>query len=148
MNGMKRILLLLGLVLTAMSPSAAQTTTTAYVIKNGDYYLVHNEAGALNTTATTTFDRTTCFWVIDENYIRPADQSGTTLGGLYLRPRSGWNTYSLNTNNTTTYASWSGGLEDGGQPYYGSRYLRLNNNTTWQVGTTNSNRGTNTQTTI
>ena len=119
--------------------SVEVTAQDLYVIHNGDNYLSHNATtGAVNTTATT-FSPTTCFWTISGNYLRPVNSSGTVLGNLYLRPRSGNNTYSLNTNTSTNYASWNG-LSDGGQPYY-SRYLRLNG-TTWQVTNTNSNRGT------
>lgn len=108
----------------------------------------HNAStGAVNTTATT-FNPTTCFWTISGSYIRPVNINGEVLGNLYLRPRSRNNTYSLNTNTSTDYATWSSGLSDNGQPYYSTGgwnstyyYLRLNSST-WQVATTNSNRGT------
>ena len=119
-----------------------------YVIHNGSNYLSHNATtGAVNTTATSTFSPTTCFWTITTAtswgttyyFLRPVDSDGNVLGNLYLRPRSGNNTYSLNTSTSTDYANWNG-LSDGGQPYY-NRYLRLNGST-WQVNNTNSNRGT------
>lgn len=111
-----------------------------YVIHNGDNYLSHNAStGAVNTSRETTFDPTTCFWTVSNNYLRPVNSSGTVLGNLYLRPRSANRTYSLNTSTNTNYATWNG-LSDGGQPYY-NRYLRLNG-TTWEMSTSTSNRGT------
>ena len=137
MKGLKRAIVLAGLILAGLAPAWAQDL---YVIHNGDNYLSHNAtSGAVNTASTTTFDPATCFWTISGSYLRPVNSSGTVLGGLYLRPRSGNNNYSLNTSTSTNYASWNG-LSDGGQPYY-NRYLRLNG-TTWQVAYTNSNRGT------
>ena len=138
MKGLKRAIVLAGLILAGLAPAWAQDL---YVIHNGNNYLSHNATtGAVNTTSTTTFDPATCFWTISGNYLRPVNSSGTVLGGLYLRPRSGNSTYSLNTNTSTTYAAWSSGLNDGGQPTR-TQYLRLNG-TTWQMSTTNSNRGT------
>ena len=138
MKGLKRAIVLAGLILAGLAPAWAQDL---YVIHNGNNYLSHNATtGAVNTTSTTTFDPATCFWTISGNYLRPVNSSGTVLGNLYLRPRSGNSTYSLNTNTSTTYAAWSSGLNDGGQPTR-TQYLRLNG-TTWQMSTTNSNRGT------
>ena len=136
--------LLRGVALAALLLFAGGTTwgQDYYVIMNGDNYLTHNAStGALVTTSTTTFDPTTCFWFIDGNYIKPMNSNGEgySNGTLCLCPRTNQNTYSLNTG--TSYRTWNGGLSDRGQPYYGSYYLRLNN-TTWQVGTTNSSRGT------
>ena len=137
MKGLKRAIVLAGLILAGLAPAWAQDL---YVIHNGNNYLSHNAtSGAVNTASTTTFDPATCFWTISGSYLRPVNSSGTVLGSLYLRPRSGYNTYSLNTSTSTYYADWNG-LSDGGQPYY-NRYLRLNG-TTWQVANTNSNRGT------
>ena len=122
-----------------------------YVIQNGNYYLPHDAStGAVNTTATNTFSPTTCFWMVSGSNIRPVNKSGEVLGSFYLRARSGNNQFNLNTNTSTTYADWSGGVSDGGKPYYSyngwnattyTYYLRLSG-TTWQSSTTNSDNGT------
>ena len=51
------------------------------VIMNGDYFLTHNEAGtAVNATATTTFNPSTCLWVYaSRDYIRTADSNGNAI---------------------------------------------------------------------
>ena len=131
--------LLLAAVLFLCASPVAQAQTTAYVIKNGDNYLHHNADGTLNTTGTNTFSPSTSLWTIGTNTIRPVGPDGSSvLYNYYLRHAS--NTLGIantNSNNTWTNAT------DGGQPYYGSttRYLRQNG-ATWQVSTTNNNRGT------
>ena len=134
-----RSTLFVALLLGTATPAEAQ-----YVIMYDNNYLTHDaSSGALITTSTTTFDPTTCFWSIDDNgkYLHPVNISGVVYndGALCLCPRTGSSTYSLNTG--TSYRTWDGGLSDGGQPSYGTRYLRLNS-TTWQVSTTDSYRGT------
>ena len=142
---LRRVTTLLALLLCVCGEVNAQSL---YVIQNGNNYLSHDAStGVVNTTRTTTFNPTSCFWTISGSYIRPVNTSGEVLGGLYLRPRSNNNSYSLTTNTNSTYAAWTSGLSDGGQPYYRRSdyydpyYLRLSN-TTWQVSTTNSNNGT------
>ena len=51
------------------------------VIMNGNYFLTHNEAGtAVNATATTTFNPSTCLWVFNQDdYIRTADSNGNAI---------------------------------------------------------------------
>lgn len=51
------------------------------VIMNGDYFLTHNEAGtAVNATATTTFNPSTCLWAYaSRDYIRTADSNGNAI---------------------------------------------------------------------
>lgn len=51
------------------------------VIMNGDYFLTHNEAGtAVNATATTTFNPSTCLWAYARrDYIRTANSSGEAI---------------------------------------------------------------------
>ena len=132
-----RYLMILALLLGVAGTAGAQDL---YIIHNGNNYLSHDaSSGAVNTTRVTAFNPTTCFWIISGNYLRPVNSSGEVLGSLYLRPRSGNNTYSLNTSTSTNYRDWYG-LSDGGQPYY-SRYLRLNG-TTWEVANNTNNRGT------
>ena len=114
------------------------------IVADGTYYLTHNTSGAVSTAGVTDFSPETCLWTVSGNYIRPVNSNGSILDNLYLRPRSGNNTYSLNTYASTNYAAWGGGLNDGGQPYYGTnRYLRWSgSNNAWQISTTNSHRGT------
>ena len=113
------------------------------VIMNGDYFLTHNEAGtAVNATATTTFNPSTCLWVFNEDdYIRTANSNGVAINNNnnYLQYSSltlggnGFNWYCAR-NNTDVYHrtgySWN-------RTYY---YLRLNG-TTWQIDDTDSNNG-------
>ena len=146
---MKKYLMLLALLCAAVH-AQAQTVNGYVIYSSGDgYFLTHNDAtGAVSTAAVTAFDVSTCLWTISGNYIRPVSNNGTTvLGNFYLRPRSANNTYSLNTNTSANYADWSGGLSNGGQPYYGNNYyLRLTgtsgNDPSWQIGNYNSHRGT------
>ena len=115
------------------------------VIMNGNYFLTHNEAGtAVNATATTTFNPSTCLWVFNQDdYIRTANSNGVAINNNnnYLQYSSltlggnGFNWYSARNNtdvyHRTGYSSWN-------RTYY---YLRLNG-TTWQIDDTNSNNGT------
>lgn len=112
------------------------------VIMNGDYFLTHNEAGtAVNATATTTFNPSTCLWVFNQDdYIRTANSNGVAINNNnnYLQYSSltlggnGFNWYRAR-NNTEVYhrtgTIW--------RTYY---YLRLNG-TTWQIDDTDSNNG-------
>lgn len=128
------------------TPALQAQTANGYVIYCNNYslFLSHDAStGAVITTGVSTFDPATCLWTVG-TYIRPASTNGTTvLGNLYLCPRNGNNSYTLNTTTSTTYRAWNGGLANNGQPYYGTnRYLRVTGGTTWQIGTTNSNRGT------
>ena len=141
LKGLKGHLLRGAALLILLCTALPAQTQDLYIIHNGNNYLSHNaSSGAVNTTRVTAFDPTTCFWIISGNYLRPVNSNGEVLGNLYLRPRSGNNTYSLNTNTSTNYRDWNG-LSNGGQPNYNYRYLRLNN-TTWEVTNNNSNRGT------
>ena len=144
---MKRSFLLAALLLGATLCAQAQTqTSNGYIIYNSTYgYLTHNAStGAVSTAMVADFDPSTCLWTISGNYIRPVSSNGSAvLGNLYLRPRSNNNTYSLNTNTSTNYATWSGGLSEDGNPVYNSRYLRYSGSSnTWQVSTNNSSHGT------
>ncbi|MCR4932152.1 MAG: chitobiase/beta-hexosaminidase C-terminal domain-containing protein [Bacteroidales bacterium] len=141
------------LALLCAAVQAQAQTANGYVIYSSDdgYFLTHNaNTGAVSTAAVTAFDVRTCLWTISGNYIRPVSDNGTTvLENLYLRPRNGTgnNNYVLNTNTSTNYADWSGGLSNGGQPYYGTgnqtRYLRWSGSgNAWQVNTYDSHRGT------
>lgn len=134
------------LLLFSVAKATQAQTANGYIIFCNDYslFLAHDaSSGAVNTTGVSTFDPATCLWSVG-TYIRPVQSNGcTVLGNLYLCPRNGNNSYILNTSTSTTYRGWGGGLADGGQPYYGNnRYLRVTGGTTWQVGTTNSHRGT------
>lgn len=112
------------------------------VIMNGNYFLTHNEAGtAVNATATTTFNPSTCLWVFNEgDYIRTANSNGVAINNNnnYLQYSSltlgenGFNWYSAR-NNTKVYHR-TGNIW---RTYY---YLRLNG-TTWQIDDTDSNNG-------
>ncbi len=143
----KRLLLVLAVILMGLQAMRAQTAN-GYIIYSTDdnYFLTHNStSGAVSTAAVTAFDPSTCLWTISGSNIRPVSNNGTSvLGNLYLCPRTGNNNYGLNTSTSTTYAAWSGGLSDGGQPYYGTnRYLRFSGSSNvWQISTTNSHRGT------
>lgn len=112
------------------------------VIMNGDYFLTHNEAGtAVNVTATTTFNPSTCLWVFNQDdYIRTANSNGVAINNNnnYLQYSSltlggnGFNWYCAR-NNTEVYHR-TGNIW---RTYY---YLRLNG-TTWQIDDTDSNNG-------
>ena len=140
-----RAAILVALFLTAL-PAAAQTTANGYLIYSDETgnFLAHDATtGTLSTTGVTDFDLATCLWTISSSNIRPVSSNGSTvLGNLYLRPRSRNNTYNLNTNTSTDYAAWNGGLTDGGRPYYGNYYMRITGTNTWQISATNSKRGT------
>ncbi|MBQ8702824.1 MAG: hypothetical protein IJ524_00425 [Bacteroidales bacterium] len=133
-------LLLLPIALT--SPTHGQTAN-GYIIYYSGHFLSHNAStGAVVTAGTTTFDPATCLWSVPTTTtIRPVGSDGSTvLGNLYLRPRSGNSTYSLNTNASTNYNGWTSGLTDGGHPTYSTnRYLRWSGSSSvFQVSTTNS----------
>ena len=136
--------MLLLTALLAASLEASAQTANGYVIYCGDYglFLAHDASGNVNLTGVSTFDPATCLWTVG-TYIRPASDNGTTvLGNLYLCPRNGNNSYTLNTSTSNTYRAWGGGLSDGNQPYYNNNHcLRVTGGTTWQIGG-NSRRGT------
>ncbi len=135
--------MLFALMLMA-APALQAQTANGYVIYCEDYglFLAHDASGNVNTAGVSTFDPATCLWAVG-TYIRPTSANGTTvLNNLYLCPRNGNNSYTLNTSNSNTYRAWGGGLSDGGQPYYGTRNLRVTGGTTWQVGTGTDRRGT------
>ena len=110
------------------------------VIMNGDYFLTHNEAGtAVNATATTTFNPSTCLWAYARrDYIRTADSNGNAINNNnnYLQ----YDELSLGTD----WGSWRRGDNEEGIHYrdrsYTYYYLRLNG-TTWQIDNTNTNNG-------
>lgn len=110
------------------------------VIMNGDYFLTHNEAGtAVNATATTTFNPSTCLWAYARrDYIRTADSNGNAINNNnnYLQ----YDDLSLGTD----WGNWRRGDNEEGIHYrdrfYTYYYLRLNG-TTWQIDDTNTNNG-------
>lgn len=150
MKAIKRSLLLAAMVIGAATAKGQSTTeSNGYIIYYGGFLTHDASTGAVITTRTTDFDLSTCLWTIDatNRYIRPVSSDGSSvLGSLYLRARNDNNQNSLNTSTSTTNAVWAGGVSNGGQPYHGTnRYLRVTGSTgtgTWQIGTSNSSRGT------
>ena len=110
------------------------------VIMNGNYFLTHNEAGtAVNATATTTFNPSTCLWAYaSRDYIRTANSSGEAINNNnnYLQ----YDELSLGTD----WGNWRRGDNEEGihyrDRYYTYYYLQLNN-TTWRISNSNTNNG-------
>ncbi len=100
-----------------------------YVITAGNNILAHNTALNGGITNTTTFNPTTCLWVISGSNIIAVGPDGTT--GYYLSFVNG-NNYGLSLRNDGNYIDWSSGIGDGGEPAYNTYYLRFRNNS-WGV---------------
>lgn len=103
-----------------------------YVIKAGNNFLAHTNATTIGNA--TTFNANTCLWTINGNNIIAISPDGTL--GNYLSYVSG-NNYALSLRNDGNYIDWTGGISDGGEPYYAigyynNYYLRYRNNA-WGV---------------
>ena len=143
---LNKLIILAGMLLIGVAAKAQTTESNGYIIYYGGF-LTHNAStGAVNTARSATFDVSTCLWTITGNYIRPVSSDGSSvLNNQYLTHANN----GLGNANVTTNASWSN-VSDGGSPSYTggntTRYLRVTgstgNNPTWQVGTSNSSRGT------
>ena len=106
-----------------------------YVIKADNNFLAHTDATTIGNA--TTFDTNTCLWTINGNNIIAISPDGTL--GNYLSYESG-NYFALSLRNDGNYIDWTGGISDGGEPYYSYRsyyttiyyYLRYINKA-WDV---------------
>ena len=131
LNGMKRILLLVGLAIAAALPAQAQDF---YVITAGSTnYLAHNAALTGGLTNATSFNANTCLWTISGSNIIAIAPDGTQ--GYYLSYENG-GYYGVSLRNDGNYINWSG-VSNGGEPNYNNYYLRYRNSA-WGVSNNNT----------